>query len=85
MSTKLSELYGKQIFTDGGKVIGDASDFILDLETGVVARILLEQLPPSKDLAKKALMEKSVLYSSVKSVEDVIVVTKGPVMPSKSS
>lgn len=78
MGTKLSRLYGMDIFSDTGKFIGNAQDFIVDLEGGEVSRILLESLPPSKDDAKKALREKSILYKNVKSVEDVIVVTKGP-------
>jgi sporulation protein YlmC with PRC-barrel domain len=66
------------IFTDSGKFIGNAQDFIVDFESGEVSRILLEQLPLGKDDAKKALRERSILYKNVKSVEDVIVITKGP-------
>jgi sporulation protein YlmC with PRC-barrel domain len=79
MSTKLSRLYGMDIFTDSGKFIGNAQDFIIDLESGEVSRILIEPLPSNKDDAKRALRDKSILYSNVKSVEDVIVVSKGPV------
>ena len=78
MSTKLSRLYGMDIFTDSGKFIGNAQDFIVDLESGEVSRILIEPLPAGKDDARKALREKSILYKNVKSVEDVIVVSKGP-------
>ena len=78
MSTKLSRLYGMDIFTDSGKFIGNAQDFIVDLESGEVSRILIEPLPSGKDDARKALREKSILYKNVKSVEDVIVVSKGP-------
>jgi len=77
MTTKLSRMYGMDIFTDTGKFIGNAQDFIVDVESGEVSRILIEQLPASKEDAKKALRDKSILYSNVKSVEDVIVVTKG--------
>lgn len=78
VSTKLSRLYGMDIFTDSGKFIGNAQDFIVDLEGGEVSRILIETLPAGKDEAKRALREKSILYKNVKSVEDVIVVSKGP-------
>jgi len=81
MGTKLSRLYGMDIFSDTGKFIGNAQDFIVDLEGGEVSRILLESLPGGKEDAKKALREKSILYKNVKSVEDVIVVTKGPSAP----
>ncbi len=78
MTTKLSRLYGMDIFTDSGKFIGNAQDFIVDLESGEVSRILIEPLPSGKDDARKALREKSIMYKNVKSVEDVIVVSKGP-------
>lgn len=76
MTTKLSRLYGMDIFTDAGKFLGNAQDFIVDVEDGGVARILLEPLPTNKEQAKNILREKSVLYKNVKSVEDVIVVKK---------
>jgi sporulation protein YlmC with PRC-barrel domain len=79
MTAKLSKLYGMDIFTDSGKFIGNAQDFIVDLEGGEVSRILLEPIPSGKEDAKKSLRDKSILYKNVKSVEDVIVVTKGPV------
>jgi sporulation protein YlmC with PRC-barrel domain len=78
MTARLSKLYGMDIFTDSGKFIGNAQDFIVDLETGEVSRILLEPIPSGKEDAKKSLRDKSILYKNVKSVEDVIVVSKGP-------
>ena len=81
MTTKLSRLYGMDIFTDSGKFIGNAQDFIVDMESGEVSRILIEPLPSGKEDAKKALRDKSILYKNVKSVEDVIVVSKGPTVP----
>jgi sporulation protein YlmC with PRC-barrel domain len=81
MATKLSKLYGMEIFTDSGKYIGNAQDFILDFESGEVLRILTEGLPAGKDDVRKALREKSILYKNVKSVEDVIVITKGLTAP----
>lgn len=77
MTTRLSKMYGMDILTDGGKFVGNAQDFIVDLESGEVARILIESLPSGKDDARKALREKSIVYKSVKSVDDVVVVTKG--------
>lgn len=74
---KLSRMYGMDMFTDSGKFLGNAQEFIVDVEAGEVVRVLIEQLPSSKDEARKALKEKSVLYKNVKSVEDVVVVTKG--------
>jgi len=69
-------MYGMEIFTDVGKYVGTAQDFIVDLESGEVARVLLEPLSSSKERTKAILKDKSVIYKNVKSVEDVIVVTK---------
>lgn len=77
MTTKLSRMYGMDVFTDSGKFLGNAQEFIVDIEGGEVSRVLLEQLPKGKEDAKRALKDKSILYKNVKSVEDVIVVTKG--------
>jgi sporulation protein YlmC with PRC-barrel domain len=72
---RLSQMYGMDIFTDGGKYVGTAHDFIVDVEKGEVVRILLENIPRSKEEAKRVIKEKSVLYNNVRSVEDVIVVS----------
>ena len=77
MATKLSKLYGMEIFSDGGRYIGNAQDFVLDFESGEVLRILTENLPSSREDVRRALRQKSIMYKNVKSVEDVIVVTKG--------
>ncbi|MEM4272269.1 MAG: PRC-barrel domain-containing protein [Candidatus Bilamarchaeaceae archaeon] len=76
MSVRLSKLYGMEIFTDGGKYVGSVNDIILDLESGEVTRLLLEPLSNSKEKTKEIIKEKSVIYKNVKSVEDVIVVSK---------
>ena len=76
MTVRLSKMYGMEIFTDGGKYVGSAQDFIIDLESGEISRFLLEPLSSSKERTKEVLKEKSVLYKNVKSVEDVIVVTR---------
>ncbi|HII54433.1 TPA: hypothetical protein HA316_06385 [Candidatus Micrarchaeota archaeon] len=77
MSMRLSKLYGMDIFTDSGKFLGKVQEIVLDLEKGVVLRLLLEPISAAnKDDVTRQLKEKSVLYKSVKSVEDVVVVSK---------
>ncbi len=77
MSVKVSKIYGMDIYTDGGKFLGRVQDILIDLEQGKIVRVVMEPLANvSKEEAKRILKEKSVLYSSVKSVEDVVVVTK---------
>ncbi|MCX6776627.1 MAG: PRC-barrel domain-containing protein [Candidatus Micrarchaeota archaeon] len=78
MTTRLSRLYGMDIYSDAGKYLGKVIDLILDLEKGEVVRLTMQPLTTvSRDEARKVLREASVLYRNVKSVEDVVVVTKG--------
>ncbi|MFH1095192.1 MAG: PRC-barrel domain-containing protein [Candidatus Micrarchaeota archaeon] len=77
MTMKVSKIYGMDIYSDGGKFLGRAQDVLIDLEQGKIVRLVMEPLSNvSKEEAKRVLREKSVLYSSVKSVEDVILVGK---------
>ena len=75
MGIRISKIYGMDIYTETGKYLGRVQDILLDLEEGRILRLTMEPLTNiSKDEAKRILREKSVLYSSVKSVEDVVVV-----------
>ena len=75
---RISDLYGKDVFTDKGKYLGTVQDLIIDVEKGEILRILFEPLPLNKERAKEVIREKSILYKNVKSVEDVIVVSGEP-------
>jgi len=78
MTMRLSRLYGMDIYSDAGKYLGKVIDLILDLEKGEVVRLTMQPLTTvSRDEARKVLREASVLYRNVKSVEDVVVVTRG--------
>jgi len=66
------------IYSDAGKYLGRVIDLILDLEKGEVVRMTMQPLTTvSREEARKILREASVLYKNVKSVEDVVVVTRG--------
>lgn len=66
------------IYTDGGRFLGKVQDVIIDLESGEVVRLTMDPLNSvSKEEAKKILRDRSVLFKSVKSIEDVVVVAKG--------
>jgi sporulation protein YlmC with PRC-barrel domain len=78
MSMRMSKLYSMDIYTDTGKFVGKVQDLILDLEKGEVARITMEPVSyRGKDDMKRIMTEASVLYKNVRSVEDVVVVSKG--------
>jgi len=77
MSVRMSKLYGMDIFSDGGKYLGKVFDIIVDVEKGDVVRLTLESIhAASRDEAQRIIKEKTILYKNVKSVEDVIVVSK---------
>lgn len=76
MATRLSELKGLEVITDSGRRIGRAEEFILDTEKGEVVKILLEPMGKvSGQQLREFLVTKSINYSRVKSVTDVIVVS----------
>ena len=79
MSVEVSKLYGLNIFDDHGAYLGKAYDLILDMESGEVVRMTTEPIKTmasSKEDAAKMLHQKSVLFSRVKSVRDIIIVGK---------
>ena len=82
---RLSELYGKDVFSVDAKYLGRAVEFILDLERGVVKLILFvtreeiqKHIRSSQDPEErqKFILENSVPYKNVLSVGDVILVKK---------
>ncbi len=78
MSMRMSRLYGMDIYTDSGKFLGKVQDIIVDLEKGEIVRVTMEPISfRTKDDAKRILGEASILYKNVRSVEDVVVVSKG--------
>ena len=73
----MSRVYGMDIYNDEGKFLGKVQEVVIDLEKGEVVRILTEPLSSvSREDAKRVLKDKSVLYKYVKSVEDVVMVSK---------
>lgn len=75
VSMKVSKIYGMDIYTDSGKFLGRVQDVLIDLEQGKIIRLVMEPLSNvSRDEAKRVLRERSVLYGSVKNIEDVVVV-----------
>ncbi len=76
MTKRLSDMYGMDVFTDAGKFLGTAQEFLVDVEKREVSRIFLDEVPKSEEHLKRMLKDKSVKYENVKSVEDVIIVTQ---------
>ncbi len=76
MVVNIANLYGMNIFTASGRLVGKVQEVIVDLEKGEIIRVALEPLSSisSKEQARHILKEKSILYKYIKSVGDVIIV-----------
>lgn len=76
MVVNIANLYGMNIFTSSGRLVGKVQEVIVDLEKGEIIRVALEPLSSisSKEQARHILKEKSILYKYIKSVGDVIIV-----------
>ena len=72
---KLSELYRMDVYSDAGQYLGEVQDVIVDLEKGEISRLLMIPWKTAKGDVKITLRQKSILYKSVKNVEDVVLVS----------
>lgn len=77
---KLSELFGRDIFTQNGDYKGKVYDIVVNLESGVLETITTAPLKvKTKQEAKKIISDKSIPYKTVIAVKDIIIVSPRPV------
>lgn len=75
MTVRLSKLFGMDIYTVNAEYKGKVFDLVINLEKGKIETITTEALKArSKAEAKKIISEKSIPYSKVKSVKDILIV-----------
>ncbi len=75
MATRLSKLFGMDIYSVEGEYKGKVFDLIVNLEKGKIETITTEPLKPkTKQEARRILTEKSIQYRRVKSAKDILVV-----------
>jgi sporulation protein YlmC with PRC-barrel domain len=76
----LSDLYGKQIISSSGQIIGTVGDIIIDFEKGSVYSMLLTKIDDviRSDNTAQVLAKNSVKYERVKSVSQSIIVSSAP-------
>lgn len=80
MTTKLSKLFGMDIYTDKAKYKGKVFDLVINLEKGRIETITTEPLKvKSKAEAKKIISEKSIPYKNVTAVNDIFLVADGKI------
>lgn len=83
MTIELSRMFGMDIYTTEAEYVGKAYDFLIDLEEGKIFKITLEpfRLTSRQDVVQ-ILKKKSVDYSKVVAVKDIILINKNkPVQP----
>jgi len=72
---RLSELFGRDIFTQSGEYKGKVYDIVVNLESGTLETITTAPLKVrTKQEAKKIISEKSIPYKTVIAVKDIIIV-----------
>jgi len=79
MTTRISKLFGMDIYTTEGDYKGKVFDLVINLEKGRIETITTEPLKArTKQEAKKIITEKSVPYNRVRAAKDIIVVGNTP-------
>lgn len=79
MTTRLSKLFGMDIYTTDGEYKGKIFDIVINLEKGKLETITTEPLKAkSKQEAKRIISEKSIPYRNVRSAKDIVVVGSKP-------
>ena len=79
MTTRLSKLFGMDIYTTDGEHKGKVFDIVINLEKGKLETITTEALKArSKQEAKRIISEKSIPYKNVRSAKDIVVVSSKP-------
>ncbi|MBN1159973.1 MAG: PRC-barrel domain-containing protein [Candidatus Diapherotrites archaeon] len=79
MAKRISELFGMDIYTAGGKFRGKVHDLIINLQEGRISTITTDSLSGKMRVstareAQDIIKSKSIDYSRVKSVGDVVIV-----------
>lgn len=86
MSMRLSELYGKNIYTQHGIYVNKVEDIVLDIKKGEVMQLCFKPLKGtvlSSEDVKKTLQTESIGYSNIVAVGDIILCEKAPYVPKK--
>ena len=76
MTIKLSQIYGREIYTADAKKVGRVEDVILDLEGNRIWQLTLDPLKSSvlSRMPPEDLLKRSIPYERVKGVSDIILV-----------
>lgn len=78
MTTRISKLFGMDIYQTDATYRGKVHDLIVNLEQGIIETITTEPLKVSSKLeAKKIITEHSIPYNKVISADDILLINAG--------
>ncbi|MDD4049477.1 MAG: PRC-barrel domain-containing protein [Candidatus ainarchaeum sp.] len=84
MTTRISKLFGMDIYQTDATYRGKVHDLIVNIEQGVIETITTQPLKVnSKIEAKKIITEHSIPYNKVISADDIILINAGNVPTNK--
>lgn len=79
---KISELVGKDVFSDKGKRLGKVYDVIIDLQQGEAVRLTLAPFTAkNKDDVAKQFKDKTIIFRNISSIADSVIVSSKPMQP----
>ncbi len=80
MTTRISKLFGMDIYQTDATYRGKVHDLIVNIEQGVIETITTQPLKVNSKLeAKKIITEHSIPYNKVISADDIILINAGNV------
>jgi len=78
MTTRISKLFGMDIYQTDATYRGKVHDLIVNLEQGIIETITTEPLKVNSKLeAKKIITEHSIPYNKVISADDILLINAG--------
>lgn len=82
MTSRISKLFGMDIYSTTAEYKGKVFDLVINLEKGRIETITTEPLKfRSKMEAKKVISEKSIPFRNVRATKDIILVGNTPTNP----
>lgn len=80
MTTRISKLFGMDIYQTDATYRGKVHDLIVNLEQGIIETITTQPLKVNSKLeAKKIITEHSIPYNKVISADDILLINAGNV------
>jgi len=84
MTNKISEVYGKPIYSREGEHLGTINDVIVDVEEGKAVRLVTEELKNiGRQELRRIMKEDSIKFDKVRSIGDIVLLGRETKKPNK--